>query len=122
MRKAYERNDMNDALLGALRDTALDGIHRLYRHESAREVVSAEAALSADELDRVLERSFPAQYTSDPGRVLSNSPVPLDMHAIALQSSRADHDALEAQVSALLIRYGRHTRALVRSVLEQAKR
>jgi hypothetical protein len=122
MRKAYERADFNDALLRALRDTTGDSQHRVYTDASARDLVSAEAAAAADELDRVLESSFPAQYTSDASRVLGNSAERLDMDAVAQQAPAAQQAALEQQVAAMMLRLGRHSRALVRAVLLPAAR
>jgi hypothetical protein len=122
LRQAYEGGDTSDPLVRALRQTAGDSAHRLYRQESLREVVSAEAADIADEVDRALERAFAPRYTSDPSVILSNSSKPVDMQTLAQQMTRADRTVLEADLSTLMNRFGRHSRALVRAVLEQATR
>ena len=118
MVKAYERGDAADLLLSALRDASGDGAHRLYRHESTRQLVSAEADLAADGLDRQLERTFPSRYTSDPSQLIGqDADQQLDMHVLALKGLQSEHDELAKQLARLMTQLGRHSRALVRSAL-----
>jgi hypothetical protein len=120
--QAYERGDTSDPLLRALRETAGDGARRLYRQESLRDVVSAEAADIADAVDGSLEHAFALASTSDPSVILSNNSKLVDMQALVQQMTRAEQTALEVHLSTLINRFGRYSRALVRAVLEQATR
>lgn len=114
---AVTRGDRADPLLTALRDTAQDERHRVHGPRSLREVVSAEAAASADAVDAQLERSFPARYVDDPAQPLGNEADALDMTAIVQAAPAAERAALERELATLMARYGRHTRALLRALL-----
>jgi hypothetical protein len=115
--QAYERGDRDDLLFAALRDTGGDGAHRVFGPTSARDVVTAEAAAAAEALDRQLERSFPARYTSDPTQTLGQDADRMDMYATARAGPQAEHAELAAQLARLMGNLGRHSRALVRAVL-----
>ncbi|MBB2163495.1 hypothetical protein HLH26_02890 [Gluconacetobacter sp. 1b LMG 1731] len=60
MSAAYRAHDMDDPLLAALRDTSDDGSLERLGTSSVREIVSAQSAAVADELDAQLVRTFPA--------------------------------------------------------------
>ena len=60
MSAAYRAHDMDDPLLAALRDTSDDGSLERLGASSVREIVSAQSAAVADELDAQLVRTFPA--------------------------------------------------------------
>lgn len=115
MLKAYEANNMDDLLLKSLRDATRDAEHPVHTPGSPRDVISAEAARAADALDKMLEQAFPPEYTSDPRRSLSAGDS-MDMYAMALKSAE-QHAALAADVARLMANAGRHSRALVRSIL-----
>lgn len=116
--QAYEKGDMNDPLLRALRDVSRDAEHRVYAPASTRQLVGAEAAAAADALDAVVEKAYPREYTSDPSRSLSSGDS-VNLYDIALKSP--DHAALEKNLASLLSNTGKHTRALVRAVLAQSQ-
>lgn len=115
MKAAYEKQDMDDPLLVALRDMTDDPSLPLLLPASVRVSVSAPSAAAADELDAQLERSFPALYVADPDKPLDHVEH-LDMHAIALQSPQAEQDKLTALVADRMRQTGRDTRAVIRAV------
>ena len=115
MLQAYERRDMDDLLLRALRDNSQDESHKMHTSASARQVISAEASNLAAELDAVLEQSLPREYTSDPSRTLSSGD-PVNLYEVALKNP-AQHEALGKNVAALMRNAGKHTRAAVRAAL-----
>ena len=115
MLQAYQRRDMDDLLLRALRDSSQDAGHMVHTSASARQVVSAEAAGLAAELDAVLEQALPREYTSDPSRTLSSGD-PVNLYEVALKNP-ALHEALAKNVAALMRNAGKHSRALVRATL-----
>ena len=115
MLQAYERRDMDDLLLRALRDNSQDASHMMHTSASARQVISAEAAGLAADLDAVLERSLPKEYTSDPSRTLGSGD-PVNLYEAALKNP-AQHEALAKNVADLMRNAGKHTRALVRATL-----
>ena len=115
MLRAFERRDMDDLLLRALRDTSQDNGHRLHTTASARQVVSLEASNAAAELDALLEQAFPKEYTSDPSRTISAGDN-LNLFDIAAKNP-AQHEALATAVANLMRNTGKHTRALVRATL-----
>ncbi len=117
MSRAYERDDMNDDLLAALRDASLDHGHWLYAHSDARSRVSAEAADSADALDEQLARSFPPRLVADAKQPLGNDASSIDMQAAARDMPAAQQAAFERELVGLMQRLGQHSRALVRAVL-----
>jgi hypothetical protein len=113
---ATEKQQRDDPLLAALRDTTRDAELRVYTEAATRAVVSAESAASADALDAQLARSFPARYVDDPAQPLGNEADLLDMAQIAREARPAEQAALERQLAELLGRYGRYTRAVVRAL------
>ncbi len=117
MSRAYERGDLNDALLAALRDASLDRGHWLYAGSDARTRVSAEAAANADTLDAQLARSFPARLVADAAQPLGNDASSIDMQAAAREMPATEQAAFERELITLMQRLGQHTRALVRAVL-----
>ncbi len=117
MRQVYETGDQADPLFAALRDTRTDNKHERYTAESTRKVVTAESNAAATALDRQLELAFPAQYTSDPTQSLGQTSDQLDMFAVAQQGTQVEHKELLRQLTVLMQNFGRHSRALVRSVL-----
>ena len=117
MRKAYETSDATEPLFAALRDTRTDNQHERYTSESTRKVVTAESNAAAAALDRQLELTFPAKYTSDPSQSLGQASDQLDMFAVAQEGPQVEHKELLRQLTVLMQNFGRHSRALVRSVL-----
>jgi len=115
--RALERHDGADPLLAALRDTSHDSDAQPLGVGSLRAVVSAEAADVADALDAQIERSFPPRYVADPAQPLGNDADLLDFEQIAQAAPAAERAAFEQQLSTLLARYGRHSRALLRTLL-----
>lgn len=115
MLQAYERRNMDDPLIRALRDTSQDGDHKMHTSTSARQVISAEAASLAADLDAVLEQSLPKEFTSDPSRTLSSGDA-VNLYEVALKNP-AQHDALAKNVATLMRNAGKHTRALARATL-----
>lgn len=114
---ALERRELADPLLAALRDTARDTEHHVFGPSSLRQVVSAESAATADALDAQIARSFPARYVADPAQPLGNDADQLNFAQIAQAAPAAERAALEQQLATLLARYGRHSRALLRTLL-----
>jgi hypothetical protein len=119
--QAFERAKDDDALFTALRDTSRDSDHLVFAPESTRRIVSLEAAKQADLLDAQISRSFAEKYVSDAKQPLGDDSGALDMLAVALAAPGAEVVAFDAQLAALMARYGRHSRALVRAVIVPAR-
>lgn len=118
MQRIHREARWDDAMVKALRDTKGDGRHWRYEGTSTRAIVTSEAQAAADALDAQLERSLPQRYTSDPGISLGNEADLLDMDRIARQHSPEENLHLEEHVVRLMANLGRHTRALMRSLLQ----
>jgi hypothetical protein len=121
MRAAYERHDMNDALLRAVRDTAADGNYPPYADDAARQVISSQAHAAADAADRTLERRLPAKFVSDPAYVVGETEVGLDLFVLVKTLPPTAQDDMTNLVAGLMRHFGEHSRSLVRSLLVAAR-
>jgi hypothetical protein len=113
------------AALQALRDTRADAAIP-WRESSPREVVAREAHARADATDAAVESSLPAKYTSDPAYTFGVSEAGLDLYAelsaagpVAMPASAPA--LAEKTIAPLLVRFGVHTRAFVRSLLAERR-
>jgi len=121
MRNAYVRHDAGDALIRAVEDTTADAGRAAFADGTAREVISRESNALAGATDRVLERSLPAKYVSDPAYVLGETEAGLDLYGVLNISAPAAQEAMTGMVARLLRNFGAHTRAFVRSLLAQSR-
>lgn len=120
VREAMAQGKHADPLLVALRDTGSDDTHKLYGERSTREIVARESHERASTLDAALESGFPEKYTRDPGFELGALKEEMDLWKVTQQSPPESQAALEKLCSELMRNFGRHSRALVRSIMPAA--
>jgi hypothetical protein len=121
MRDAFIRHDADDALIRALKDTSTDAGRDAFADDTARKVISKESNALAGATDKVLERSLPSKYVSDPEYVLGETEPGLDLYAVVNQSSPAAREAVTVIVAGLLRNFGAYSRAFLRSLLAQSQ-
>lgn len=122
VRDAMMQGRMDDPLMVALRDTGSDASHKVFAERSARDVVARESHDRATALDATLETGFPGKYTRDPSFELGAITDEVDLWKISRESPPESQAALEKLCADLMRNFGRHTRALVRSVQPSASK
>lgn len=110
----------SDPLLAALSDVSVDG-GALHTPEGIRSTITREAVQRADALDAAIGRHLPARFVSDPGYDFGADDNEPDLAALVAGQDAAAARALDTTVAGLLGSFGRHTRALVRSLLVPAR-
>ncbi len=105
-----------DALLAALRNTAGD-VGAPFSAAALRETVTREAVARSDAVDTTLAKLMPARYVSDPAYTLGETEPEPDLAALLQRQDPASVKAMDATLGELLQSFGRHSRALVRSLL-----
>ena len=116
MRGAYLRNNPDDALLRALRNTAADAAQVPWSDATPRQVVSRQAHDWADRTDHMLEEALPAKYISDPAYVFEQTEPDIDLFAVLKSAPQNMQDEMTQLVSSLMQHFGTQSRVFIGSL------
>lgn len=109
-----------DPLVAALADVSADG-GAVHTPAAIRATITREAVQGADALDATIGQHLPARFVSDPAYDFGASEPEPDLAALLTGQDAAAARTLDAAVAGLLRSFGRHSRALVRSLLVDAR-
>jgi hypothetical protein len=112
MRTAYLRNDMEDALLQAIRENALS-IPLPYSSDQIRRSISLQSHSLATETDAMLEHVLQAKYTSDPYYLLGETEPDLNIFKVMANTTIEKQKRMTELTAQLMRNFGNHTRAFV---------
>jgi hypothetical protein len=112
MHAAYLRQDSDDVLLRACRETA-KAIAAPYSPNQVRNSISLQSHAAADATDAMLERVLPQKYISDPRYVLGETEPDLDMFTVLKNLTPEQQALMTNMVANLMKNFGTHTRIFI---------
>ena len=112
MHTAYVRNDKEDALLRATRET-VKSTPPPYSPAQIRQGISMQSHALANATDAMLEHVLPTKYISDPGYVLGETEPDLNLLTVVKKLTPSQQALMTDTASNLMKNFGTHTRAFI---------
>ncbi len=110
------REQRPTAIEAALRNFSRDPQYPPWSEHYVRDVVSLEAWEAADSTNAAVMAAMPAQYVSDPSYDFGVNAAQVDVLKIMSMRAADKRQVLDNDLTQLLLRFGAHSRALVRDI------
>lgn len=118
MHAAYLRNDTQDALLRATRETLTStSTSPPYSFRQIRQEISRQSYALADQTDALLEHALPWKYISDPNYVFGETEPQVNVFKTIANATIEQQTRMTESTAHLMKNFGIHTRAFIMATI-----